>query len=159
MHLCGLQFSSVWIMDEWINGRTLMVIIFSLLFQTGEKWELCLFSHSILRPRTYLWRGNCFRNYHYFCPETHWSIQLWFVSYSYTHSLYHFINQAVVALKSYLQSFVDVKSAQAIYGFNLKRMKESPDGAEVQKYKKAILKQWYLHYWPGVTRVLKILEE
>ena len=46
-----------------------------------------------------------------------------------------------MALKSYLQSFVDVKSAQAIFGFNSKRMKESPDGAEVQKYKKAILKQ------------------
>ena len=30
--------------------------------------------------------------------NSHWSIQLWFVSYYYTHSLYNFINSATVAL-------------------------------------------------------------
>ena len=36
---------------------------------------------------------------------THWFIQLWFVSYHYTHSLYHFINSAIVALKSDIVTF------------------------------------------------------
>ena len=36
---------------------------------------------------------------------SHWSIQLWFVSYFYTHSLYHFINLAIVALKSDIVTF------------------------------------------------------
>ena len=30
-------------------------------------------------------------------PRPHWSIQIWFVSDYYTHSLYHFINSAIVA--------------------------------------------------------------
>ena len=38
-------------------------------------------------------------------PKTHWSIQLWLVSYYYTHSLYHFINSAIVALKSNIVTF------------------------------------------------------
>ena len=35
-----------------------------------------------------------------------------------------------------LSLFIDVKSIQVISGFNLKRMKKSPEGAEVQKYQK-----------------------
>jgi hypothetical protein len=35
----------------------------------------------------------------------HWSIQLWFVSYYYNHSLYHFMNSAIVALKSDIVTF------------------------------------------------------
>jgi hypothetical protein len=35
----------------------------------------------------------------------HWPIQLWFVSYYYTHSLYHFINSAILALKSDIVTF------------------------------------------------------
>ena len=51
--------------------------------------------------------------------------------------------------------FTDVKSIQAIPGFNLKRMKKMPDGAAVQKYQKQILKQWYLHYWHAPRGVKK----
>ena len=36
-------------------------------------------------------------------------------------------------------------------------MKKLPDGTEVQKYQKEILKQWYLHYWnaPRAARGVK----
>ena len=61
--------------------------------------------------------NNLSKNYNVlFCPKiddsigtlvsgTHWSIQLWCVSYYYTHSLYHFINSAIVALKSDIVTF------------------------------------------------------
>ena len=54
----------------------------------------------------------------------HWSILLWMVSYYYTHSLFYFINSAIVALKSDILTFYRCKSIQVISGFNLKRMEK-----------------------------------
>ena len=66
------------------------------------------------------------------------------------------MNSAILALKSDIVTFIAVKSIQVISAFNLKRMKKKwPDGAVVQKCQKQMLKQWYLHGVPGVSKNLE----
>ena len=61
-----------------------------------------------------------------------------------------------------LSLFIDVKSIQVTSGFNLKRLKKSPDGAVVQKYQKQILKNdisTTIDTPPGLPGVWKNLED
>ena len=45
----------------------------------------------------------------------HWSI--WFVAYYYTHSLYHFMNSAILALKSDIVKFMAVNTGAVCLQF------------------------------------------
>ena len=54
----------------------------------------------------------------------HWTYLLWIHSNYNTHSLYHFENPAIVAIKSDIVTFIHVKSIKVTSGFNLRRMKK-----------------------------------
>jgi hypothetical protein len=60
--------------------------------------------------------------------------------------LYNFENLAIVAVKSDIVNFIHGKSIKVTSGLNLIRIKKSPDGADMQKNQKQILKLLYLHY-------------
>ena len=67
--------------------------------------------------------------------------------------MYHFENPAIVAIKSDIVTFIHVKSAShqinksdIWFQFEKNEKKNPPDGADMQKKPKQILKLLYLRY-------------
>ena len=72
--------------------------------------------------------------------KAHWTYLLWIHSNYNTHSLYHFENPAIVAIKSDIVTFIHVKSIKVTSGFNLRRIKKSARGHWHAKKSKTNLK-------------------